>query len=315
MIDTIKGYKDITDLEFNQISHLVERAEGLSNGSFIHYKVKLSNFTIKIVLNLNNKPLRLRFEGSLAKFYFGHNLSTLDPYTCKRAIEMLSDNLQVNISEATLTRIDFGANLCLEFPVANYISSLISYRNYPVYNHYTSKTFTSLSNSKTLCFYDKIKELKKDKKLFSQIPTEYQKQNILRYEMRLQKKLAYSLGMKIVTLNNLTMGNFHKHLAKLWFHSYKKVDKLSFSEDPIHLIHTRNGFLRYLSYHGLQKLSYEKVLSIIHNLVFTVKNPGVKRSKMKSLIRELVGQAKKDSLAHNLVKELDIKIHQSIKLL
>lgn len=308
MIDTIKGYI-ILGQTYSDFEHLfINETKSIKEDGYI-ISFNLSNFRITIKFDNKDKPIKLYFNGSLPKFYLGNNLSQLDWDTTKEAIQMLSDNLNVEMNDAILTRIDFGINFILKFPIHKYISCLVEFPRLERNQYKDSVTFFSKSGSKSLIFYDKIKELKDSHKTaMLPIPNIYRNQNILRYEIRLEQLLKQDLKIGRVQVKDLYDDTVQKKLMFLWLEGYQKVNKLSMGIDPLHLLNGYNGLLKYLSYHGVDKIGYHRIVNNISDLKFGIKDSSVKRSKMKATINKLLREVKEKTLDENLVGEMDDKI-------
>ena len=59
-------------------------------------------------------------KGSLAKFYLNDNLQQLTRQDSQRAIELLSDTLQVPVSRAIVSRLDVAHNIMLDHPISSF---------------------------------------------------------------------------------------------------------------------------------------------------------------------------------------------------
>ncbi len=309
MIDTIRGYIILEHKRYSDFQHLFENEIKSIKKDGYTISFNLLNFRITIKFDEKNKPIKLYFTGSLPKFYFGNNLAQLDWDTTKEAIQMLSDNLNVNIDDATLTRIDFGFNFILKHPIHRYTSCLVSYPRLINQRYAESISFISKSGSKSLKFYDKTKEIKNSHKTVIQsIPEIYHNQNVLRYEIQLLKLLKERLKLDTVQVKDLYDNTFQKRLMFLWLEGYQKVKKIPIGIDPIYLLNEHNGVLRYLGYYGAENIGYDRIINNISDLKFDVKNPSVKRSKMKAMVNELLRDIQENTLDENLVGEMDNKI-------
>jgi hypothetical protein len=309
MIDTIKGYLVLDNKKYSDFEYLFINESRKTKEDGFTITFNLSNFRITIKFNNKNEPINLRFNGSLPKFYFGNNLAQLDWDTTKEAIQMLSDNLDVDMNEAILTRIDFGINFIVPNSIHRYISCLVNYPRLEKIQFKDSVTFYSKTGPKSLIFYDKLKEIKNnDKNAFYLIPEMYRNQNILRYEIRLVQLLKHELKSSHIQIKDLYNNTLQKKMKFIWLEGYEKTNKLSIGTDPLHLLNGHNGILKYLSYHGIDKISYDRIINSINDLNFDVKNPSVKRSKMKAIVNELLKGVKENTLDENLVKEMDDKI-------
>lgn len=309
MIDTIRGYIILEHKRYSDFQHLFKNEIKSIKKDGYTISFNLSNFKITIKFDEKNKSIKLYFNGSLPKFYFGNNLAQLDCDTTREAIQELSDNLNVELNDATLTRIDYGINLILKYPIHRYISCLVEYPRLERNQFKDSVTFFSKSGSKSFIFYDKIKELKNSlKTAFIQIPEEYHNRNILRYEIRLEQLLKQNLKSGRVKVKDLYDNTFQKRLMFLWLEGYEKVNKISIGLDPIYLLNKKNGLTKNLSYHGIERIGYDRIINNISDLNFDVKNPSVKRSKMKAMVNELIRDVHENTLDENLVGEMNNKI-------
>lgn len=313
MIDTIKGYINLNQYKYQDFEEFLIQGSKTIKENCYTISFNLSNIKVTIKFDLNNKPLTLFFNGSLPKFYFGNNLIHLNKNTTLEAIQMLSDNLNVDMSKAILTRVDIGVNLEVDYSVHQYISCLVSYPRLEPNRFKDSVTFFTKSGYKSLIFYDKLKEIKdKDKETYNSLPGYYFDKNILRYELQLKKSLKRRLGLDKVLMRDLCSDTVQNKLLSLWLKSYHKVEKLSFDIDPVHLLQSHNGLYKYLAFHGADSLGYERLSNTISELQFDVKNSSVKRSKMKYTLNELLRNVRENALDKNLVGELDDKINAII---
>jgi len=312
MIDTIKGYLNLNQYRYQDFEDLLIKGSKTIKENCYTISFNLSNIKVTIKFDQNNRPLTLFFNGSLPKFYFGNNLIHLNKNTTLEAIQMLSDNLNVDMSKAILTRVDVGVNLEVDYSVHQYISCLVAFPRLEMMRFKDSVTFFTKSDYKSLIFYDKLKEIKaKDKETYNSLP-DYLDKNILRYELQLKKSLKRRLGLDKVLLKDLYCDTVQNKLLSLWLKSYHKVEKLSMDIDPIHLLQSHNGLYKYLAFHGADSLGYERLSNTISELQFDVKNSSVKRSKMKASLNELLKNVRENALDKNLVGELDDKINAII---
>ena len=65
MIDTIRGYIDISKYNYSNFEHLIEREPILVKDKGFTISINLSNFKITLKFDSENKPLKLYFYGSL----------------------------------------------------------------------------------------------------------------------------------------------------------------------------------------------------------------------------------------------------------
>lgn len=309
MIDTIKGNMEIKKgniiPDSLRISSKIKKKEETYNVTS-----NIDNFKITIRYDsVTDKPIKLFFTGSLTKFYFGDNLRQLDWGEMKIAIKRLSKEVGVNIEDANLTRIDFGMNMTVNFPVHEYISCLHEFPRLEYMRFKDSVTFFTKGKGRSLVFYDKLREMKDGTTTYS-IPNHLRDSNILRYEIRLQRNLNKRFRLKSnMIVKDLFKESVQEKLVDQWIRGYQKVNKTSLGIDPLFLLKSHNGTYKYLAYHGLEKVGYNRVVNTISDLNFDIKSFASKRSKMKGHVRDLLKEVNNSRLERNLVNELDKKIN------
>ncbi|WP_299177122.1 hypothetical protein [uncultured Chryseobacterium sp.] len=304
MIDTIKGYKDLTNenYTYSDFEHLLENRNSYNDRASFN----LDNFKVTIKFDCE-KAVIINFNGSLPKFYYGSNLAQLDWVTLKKAVDFLSDNLCVDISDAILTRVDFGFSLILERPIKDYLFCISDYPRKNLLDCKTSKKF--FSNVNAVSFYDKLKELKsKQKESYYSLPEVIRSNKILRYEIQLKSSLNRVFNKDVFRINDLFDRKIQIEIQNRWINMYNKTNKISLSRNSHFLLAERNGIFKYLSYHGIEKLKYQKVLRIIENLNFKMKSSSSKKSKMKASVKKIIDEVNKKADKNNLLIELDGKI-------
>lgn len=309
MIDTISGYISLEQYKYLNLDHLTKDKNRSIKKEGYSITFNLKNFKLTLKYDTNGKPNRLYFNGSLPKFYFNNNLGQLDWDTTKEAVKILSEELKIDLDNAILTRIDIGINIILKKPIHQYISCIVDYPRLEWLRYKNSVTFHSKKGFKKFIFYDKIKEIKSHKNNdITQISLEYLKLNILRYELCLYQLSKQELKSGPFQLKNLFDDTVQKKLVFLLLEGYKGVNKLSIGLDPKELLEDNNGLNRYLSYHGINKIGYNRFINLINDLTPDVKNPSVKRSLMKKKVNELLKEVQENTLDENLVGEMDNKI-------
>lgn len=172
----------------------------------------------------------LWLTGSIAKYVNGNNLDSINLDQVKDAFNELSDTFEIDIGKSNVTRIDLAANIELANPVADYLSVLgdssrldrFFYGNDTLYYQSQSKAKTKAKTKpKTLVFYDKVAEVKKE------LPANCIGKNILRYEMRLNGRLPQRFSLPEVTANTLTDKVFFHNVSDLWLTEYEAIHKKS----------------------------------------------------------------------------------------
>src|SRR5574344_2077333 len=178
----------------------------------VYYTGQLSNLSIYV----NDDTIYIK--NSLAKYYYGNNINTLNITDTKNAIERLGDELHLTMQRATITRIDFGTNFIMDCKPSIYFNHFGNLSRFKRSN-IEKDTLYYKQNNKCLCFYDKIKE----SKLYS-IPIEYKDKNILRYELRFTGRLQDAFNINKLTASLLYDNNFYNQLIQQYKYYYSSID-------------------------------------------------------------------------------------------
>lgn len=144
---------------------------------------------------------RLIFHSSLPKLLYGSNLFELKQSDSGRAVEAVQRELRENcgvkvldgLKDFKLSRVDFCRNLKVAHSTVDYIQALsglsFSRRERATYK---SQTLSFRNNLRELCFYDKLEEVKSNKKITLEL-SEYVNSitdNILRVEAKLRRAVV-----------------------------------------------------------------------------------------------------------------------------
>lgn len=201
--DRLSTVKQVTDTETGEVRYF---------GSLGGLKVTIYESSIYIV-------------GSLSKFYNGSNIYTLNRRDTERAVQKLSEALGADVSTAKVSYLEFGDAFLMQNPVEEYLKRLGFYprlhRNpQPDTLYYQHR---GKEQPKTLCFYDKTKELRRKKET---LPDGLNGQNILRYELRFKHRLPQQIGWhETITANTLYDRQFYKKMVSLYRESYFAIGK------------------------------------------------------------------------------------------
>ena len=187
----------------------------------VNIRGNLRNFRISISLG------GISIQGSLAKFYFGDNLHTLDVRTAKEAIGELSHELGISFDEAHITRLDFGANLFLKYSPAGYFTLLSNHqqlqrREYEGESIYYNRRAKNWNNLLELSFYDKSVEYRKKT---GPLPTGYAGKNILRYEVKWRGRDLKKIQNGRIMVAQLHDPAFFLRLVDAWAEHYYSIPK------------------------------------------------------------------------------------------
>lgn len=158
--------------------------------------------------------------GSLARWYHGNNIETLNKADTRLAIEALSDTLGVPMDKADLTRIDIAATIETEKPVTTYLGAFGAYKRARRIEYLTGLEY--LGRDVSLCLYDKTAQMETKRE---PIPQEYAGKNLLRYELRLQKRLPRLLKAE-PTAGTLWQDATYTALLELWAKEYRNIERI-----------------------------------------------------------------------------------------
>ncbi|MEE4196571.1 MAG: phage/plasmid replication protein [Bacteroidales bacterium] len=260
---------------------------------------KLNNFRVTI----NETGISLK--GSLAKYYYGNNFETLTRDDTKKAIEKLSADLYLPMQLSKITRLDFGANLILNYPVSSYISFLGDKR----YFKRVQATKTSLyynTIKKRINIYDKIKEAKSKK---SYIPDYFKRKNVLRYELRFEKRVSEQFNRPELIASTLYDEDFFKSLINILKQEYDSIQKINkLDVKNVKEIKTPNDGINALCGALLNKAGLDTITNFItdikaKNVYKYPKYYSIVNSKLKDLANNT-----QISMQNEFISELDIKI-------
>lgn len=162
--------------------------------------------------------------GSLAKYFNGGNIYTLNRKDTEKAVLRLSDELGVDISSAKITGLEFGDAFVMKYPVEEYLKRLSSMprlaRNQQEHSLYFQGR--GLEQPKSVVFYNKGVELMKKKE---PLPDDLRGLNLLRYELRFKNRLPQQIGWPEVTASTLYDREFYRKMLNLYQQSYFSIMK------------------------------------------------------------------------------------------
>ena len=168
-------------------------------------------------------------RGSLSKFYFGDSLATMSFEEVKIALDELYRHTQLNLHEAYVLSLEFGASLIVSRPPCEYLKLFgnCKYFNRMNVNSSTGeiKTVTYCKKSRRLKFiaYDKLAEMKDKRR---NIPDLYKEKNVLRLEFAINKKAdikkIFNKDLKAYDLANLKV---FRTLQKMFYSFYLDIPK------------------------------------------------------------------------------------------
>ena len=227
MYDTINMYYNILDNPAPSIEKLFEHCNNKSE----HYNVK--NDSSYVQGNLKNMRVTLNessisVKGSLCKYFYGNNIDTLNLTNTREALNQISADLSIDIHKASVSRIDFSTNIVTDFTPTIYYPYLGQLSRFERYEQPNSIYYNQ--QAKRLLFYDKIEEAKNKGMT---IPKQHIGDNLLRYELVLNKGISRYLKYNGLYVQDLGSEELFKKLLHLWYSYYQQIQKHSKKLNPM----------------------------------------------------------------------------------
>lgn len=172
-------------------------------------------------------PSAIRIEGSLPKFlYDGGNVIPLNRHTTEEALKKLSDALQINLEDARVSSLEFGANFLVRHKPSAYLDRMGEMpRRYR--HRFCADTLYYKHKGKQqpdiFTFYDKMIEAKTNGMT---IPQGFEDANFLRVELRLKGGIARQMGVAQVQASTLHDRTFYHRLMAKYIDTYFSIKKL-----------------------------------------------------------------------------------------
>lgn len=176
-------------------------------------------------------PSAIRIEGSLPKFlYDGSNILPLSRHTTEEAIKKLSDALQIDLQDARVSSLEFGANFLMRHKPSEYLQrmgELPRRLRYPFNKDTLYYKHKGKEQPDLFCLYDKVADAKAKG---MPIPVGFEDGNFLRIELRLNGSLAKQMEVAEVKASTLYDRAFYAKIRKKYIDTYfsiKKINKLN----------------------------------------------------------------------------------------
>jgi hypothetical protein len=237
--------------------------------------------------------------GSLPKLLYDTNQINFTRAETSLALNRLEQLLGVELSTAKVTRIDFGFNIMLDHPVDTYFKSLCN-KSFTKRMPVSNETLYFKGKLLELCFYNKTVQLRDT---FQSIHNSYFYQNLVRYEMKLTKRVAKSLGYSMITCADLIDEAFYNRLKHAWYDQYQSIDKLTYVQ-PDYYGENLTQFKNYLMLEGIEKIGPAEAYNIVDT---SFKSNHKIKNRIKRMLKELISSRER-GIANDAVAELDEKM-------
>ena len=307
MYDKVKLWVDRFDIgeQYPNIISLLDTAKeqtDLNTG-----EVKVYGYLDGLRVNINQSGLSI--EGSLPKFLYQSNIYTLNRDTTRQAIKKIEDELHINLGGAKVLSLEFGTNFNMKHPVCMYLDKLGDMPRLERSNYTASSLYyksQSKAQPKVFCFYDKIAEAKASKMI---VPIGLEDANLLRYEMRLNRRLPQQLKVSEVTASTLTNERFFASAIKMYQNYYNSISKKNIlTFDNMSKIKTVKDAQEVLMALLINQSDQEQIKAYIDSLKEAkVFDDRKNYTRLKNKIKEISNKAG-FVVSDDLIKELDDEI-------
>lgn len=259
MYDTLKLWLPAQSIvEYDYLN----RVPTLLNDFTQHIKAEAEFYTGNFQgLNLCISTNGISIKGSLAKFYLNDNIKTLTRQDTQRAIEMLSDNLELPINESIVNRIDIAQSLIVKNQPKLY---------YPLFGESSRFKRSFMAGSlyysnglRTKLFYNKIAEVKKHR---SPIPEIWQNKNLLRYELRYTSRLPKQFNTFQVKAKNLFEEQFYIDVIDKWVNEYEAINKINEINLNYNKMNKPKDFFTQMALLKINEMGQNEALNLVEQL-------------------------------------------------
>lgn len=290
-----KGAADMNSLLLPLLSSVEETdTEGRQQGFFDNMRVIVDPYSVTI-------------SGSLARWYFGDNISTHNRQTTQAAIKELSKRLSLPLEKAEVKRIDFSANIVMRYKSSVYLNRLGDLSRYEQVK--TQNGIEYRQNRREYALYDKIKEIKSKRK---QPPANYRNIHIIRVEMRYKYDLTKILNSGTIKARDLYNKRFYSQMISRWKETYYQITKTLNENDQRSMegaTTNTNSLLQYLARIGLRQSGEEqRLLAKIREDQQTGKINNMMAKRLRDTIQKIKtssAESQKDEILTELNNAID----------
>ncbi len=298
MYDSIYMRLETNKPVYNKLDRVNEKT--VKETGLISYQGYAGNIRVK------QDILGIAFAGSLPKLLYGNNISRFSRQDTMRAIEYLSDTLEIPVIKANVFSLEIADSFIMKYPVNNYLDCLGDMRYFkPMIIAGQTKNY--FNKNKCIKFYDKIIEMKSKKQV---IPEIFQGRNVLRYEVKIQKRLSAAFKMPEVKAENLYNEAFYINALNLWKYFYFQIEKrkrIVFNGEAAML--DTKSFINQLALIGIQSMGMPEVKKMIELSKGNISR--LQYSRLKGRLKELEN-TKSFTEPLETIQELDKKVKQAV---
>ena len=170
----------------------------------------------------------IKATGSLAKYYLGNNVATMTRNDIEKAIERMSKELGLDVSNFDVWRVDIGATFLMNHPVCNYLAYIESCSRYKL-EKFSTETRQFVNGLRKIIFYDKVKEVlkKEPKEIIENLKSNgfSETDNYFRYELQIKRRTKKTFGLTEFKARHLYDEKIYIKMIELWKREFFKVKK------------------------------------------------------------------------------------------
>lgn len=170
--------------------------------------------------SLNESNNALIIAGSLTTFYYGDNSVNLPFSKLEDAFNKLALALDCNLKNAIVLTIEFGRNIPVSDLPEKYLRYLVSV-NYLKTNTFYDSTLYFYSKRRELIFYDKLKEMIKNKKRNDSVFS--LNTNLLRYEIKIKNPKEFFNSKFQITPLDICKSINYKLMFDKWVDNFNSI--------------------------------------------------------------------------------------------
>lgn len=163
-------------------------------------------------------------QGSIPKYLFGENFSSVTLDDTRNFLQTISEILSEDMLQAKVTQMDIASTVETKFTPSRY---------YPYFGNVrrmkrlmmADESILWKHNSREIQFYDKLAEAKNNKGC---VPLKWQGRNALRLELRYRTNLKSQFSGSTIRGKDLINPDFfYQEVVKRWYQSYLSIEKIS----------------------------------------------------------------------------------------
>lgn len=260
--------------------------------------------TYSVIINRYRMKLH---QSSLARYINNNNQDGMSLQLTRKALEMISEQLHINMDKAKVTRIDVGRNIITKYSPETYLPFLGELQGFKRLEAGDGLYYKN--TQKELVLYNKIKE-QKHKRL--DIQTIFKDKNLFRYELRIKNHLERQLNYPRITGDLLYNEEFYINVAKLWRDHYLKITKLSNPTNVIYPTTSTRELMSNIASIKIRDIGDEALI----RMVALWSEQGLLSKKQASDHRKAIRESVKKDMkfsGNEFIEELDKKIMQSVR--